>query len=510
MHKKIIAVVLIASASWLCMACQKSGGATGVSSEKITVTYAESDADFANPERGFYRYTQTSASNYTPLDAAQLQQWRGLNNADGGSYQVYSTLVFRYFILDIFKNAQLSESFLQAVKKDFDIARSAGIKLIPRFTYTTSVNSGNCPEGFICPPYGDAPKEIVLQHIQQLKPLLTEAADVIAVMQLGFIGTWGEAYYTDYFGDASQNSNGKLLDNNWQDRFEVIAALLNALPKDRMVQVRYPQLKQRFVYGIAAGVTVPALLASEAFNGTNKSRIGFHNDCFLASPDDYGTYEDYGNSSSPRQSANEDLRQYFAADSKYVAVGGETCDDAYSPQNDCGPAGFAETEMAAMHYSYLNSSYNNAVNNDWQTGGCMMSIRKKLGYRFVLKELMHPKEVAVGSTLSFSFLIDNIGYAAPFNERPVKMILKNSTTHQIYTYDVATDVRKWLGANIKVEASIRLDAAMPAGSYNLYLYLPDKYASIAAKPAYAIRLANTNMWDEATGYNSLNATVTVK
>ncbi len=62
---------------------------------------------------------------------------------------------------------------------------------------------------------GDAPKDIVFGHIAQLGPILTKNADVINCIQMGFIGTWGENYYTDFFGDAPTNANqGKLLDEN--------------------------------------------------------------------------------------------------------------------------------------------------------------------------------------------------------------------------------------------------------------------------------------------------------
>ena len=502
--------VTVAALVWISCTKSKSTDTPPTVTGTATVSYTESTEDFANPERGFYRYTEARASAYTPLVQSQLQQWRGLNNADGGNYQVYSTLIFRYFIMDIFKSSPLSAEFLQSVKNDFDIARAAGVKLIPRFAYTTSVTSGNCPEAFICAPYGDAPKNIILQHLAQLKPVLANAADVIAVMQMGFIGTWGENYYTDYFGDASQNGQKKLLDNNWQDRNEVITALLAAVPVDRMIQVRSPQTKQRFVYGINAPVNAAPMIESEAFTGTDKARIGYHNDCFLSGVDDYGTYEDYGNSSTPRQSANTVLRTFTKADSKYVAVGGETCDDTYSPQNDCEPAGMAETEMAGLHYSFLNCAYNNAVNNDWQTGGCMLSIRKKLGYRFVLKEFSYPKEITAGSVIALTLTVNNIGYASPFNERPVKLILKNKTSGQEFQYTLSTDIRKWFSGTTKIETAVATDASLTAGSYDIYLAMPDKYSSIASKPEYAIRLANTDLWDAATGYNKLLAAITVK
>jgi hypothetical protein len=50
---------------------------------------------------------------------------------------------------------------------------------------------------------------------------------------------------------------------------------------------------------------------------------------------------------------------------------------------------------------------------------------------------------------------------------------------------------------------------MPAGNYDLFLFLPDAAESLSQKSEYAIRFANENVWEEATGYNNLNAAVKV-
>ncbi len=474
-----------------------------------TIIYTESDSDFANPERGFYRPLETHAGRYVPLNAAQLKAWRGLQQADRGNYKIYSTLVFRSIVLDSFTNSPLSSDLLGKIRADFRIAREAGIKLIPRFSYISRTHAGSCPESPICPPYGDAPKHIVLQHIAQLKPILQENADVIACMQLGFIGIWGENYYSDYFGDASTNAQGRLYDSNWTDRFTVLKALLQALPADRMVMVRIPQLKQRYVYGIQAPVSAAPLTDAEAFSGTDKARIGMHNDCFLSGPDDYSTYDDYGNSSLPRKHALEALKAYAEADNKYVAVGGETCDDAFSPQNDCETTGMAQTEMRRLHYSFLNSAYNNDVNNDWETGGCMDSIKKNLGYRFVLKSGVFPASpVKAGTSFSFVLDIENAGYASPFNERPARLVMR-SQNGKIFSFDLKADVRKWYSGMNRVQETIVTGASMPKGKYDLFLYLPDKYSSIASRPEYAIRLANRSVWEDQTGYNRLLESITI-
>ncbi|MES3019272.1 MAG: DUF4832 domain-containing protein [Bacteroidota bacterium] len=474
----------------------------------LNIVYKPSDEDFANPERGFYRASSTRSNNYSPLTVAELKEYRkgpAVGSAPG-AYSTRSSLLWRYFIMPDFVDKPISSEFLAKLQADLDVIRESGMKLIPRFSYNNSQGRGQCPEGTICPPYKDAPKAIVLEHIKQLGPILTKNADVILTVQMGFIGLWGENYYTDYFGDASANGGiRKLLDKNWQDRIDVLNAMLNALPKDMMVQVRYPQMKQRTVYGINAMTTTAPLTAKEAYSGSAKSRIGFHNDCLLASADDLGTYKDYGNSSSAAKQDIPNLKPYFAEDSKYVLVGGETCSDAFSPQNNCAPEGIADLDLRKLHYTYLNANYNNQVNGDWVEGGCMEAIKRNLGYRIALDSAKINTEVKAGKTLSVNLHLSNLGYAAPSKKRPVYLVLRNASG--VTKYEFKTDVRFWMsGANLS--GSFKLPASLKPGSYEVLLHLPDANASIASRPEYAIRLAN-DLWEAETGMNNLKQVITI-
>jgi hypothetical protein len=164
----------------------------------------------------------------------------------------------------------------------------------------------------------------------------------------------------------------------------------------------------------------------------------------------------------------------------------------------------AQTEMAAMHYSFLNAHYNNQVNNDWQTGGCMENIKKNLGYRFVLKNGVFPKRAKAGGSIKISIQLDNVGYASPFNPRPVQLLVRNSSTGAVTILLFDTDIRKWFSGSISLDGTFTLPAGISAGQYELLLNLPDKYASINKRPEYSIRLANEGVWEEATGYNKLS------
>ena len=60
-----------------------------------------------------------------------------------------------------------------------------------------------------------------------------------------------------------------------------------------------------------------------------------------------------------------------------------------------------------------------------------------------------------------------------------------------------------------IREQVEIPAGVQEGIYHLYLWLPDKYESIANDPRYAVRLANHDVWDAETGYNDLNAEIVI-
>ena len=180
----------------------------------VTRTFSPSDAGLLNPERGFY-------DTIDLLSADPFSSTRAAGHTR---------------------------------------ARTAGIKVILRFQY----NDG---------PIGaaDASRTQILSHLAQLRPVLQANADVIAVMQAGLIGAWGEWH---------SSTNG--LDETTQ-RSAILHGLLDALPTSRMVQVRTPN----FVDDLFPG---GALTSALAFTGVDRARVGHHNDCFLASNNNFNTY----------------------------------------------------------------------------------------------------------------------------------------------------------------------------------------------------------------------------
>ena len=429
--------------------------------QTATVTYSPTTAAINNPERGFYRHTEVHSASYSGLDLNTLNGYKSSN----------TTLILRVFYLENFINAPISSSYLSSMQSDFNKIRSAGIKCIVRFAYSDNINGAL-----------DASKAQILAHIQQVKPLLIANVDVIASMQAGFIGSWGEWYYTNYFGMSPTTAD-------YANRKEVVDAILAALPSSRMVQLRTPTLKQK-TYS-----TTTALSQSQAFNGTNIARLGHHNDCFLSSSTDFGTYNNVSTE-----------YPYLQQETKYTPMGGETC-AVNEPRSQCTTA---VSEMQQFHWSYLNFDYNPNVISGFQSGACFPEIQNRLGYRFELVNGTYPQSASVGNTMSFSFKISNTGFAATYNQRTVYLVLRNASSNQEYSVALNTDPRFWAsGVQQTITENVTLPSNMIPGTYNLFLNLPDANSAISSRPEYSIRLANNSTWEANTGYNNLLHAVNV-
>lgn len=444
-----------------------------------TQFYSPDNSNFPNPERGFYRYTETSGDDVIPLTVEELNEIRNTTQ---------QSLIFRYIILNTFTGSPISNSFLTSLHNDFNIIRQAGFKVIPRFTYINEVLNTDAWNNPI-PPFGDAPKSIVMQHIAQLKPILQQHADVILTLQNGFWGIWGENYYSDYFGAVS---NAPLTPQNWADRKEVTDSLLSALPTFRTVSLRYPELKATY-YNLS--LPADSITLVEAYNETTLSRLAAHNDCFLVAYNDY-TFSD---------TLTE--KPFWAAESRYLVMGGETCGDTPEYTNCSNTL----SEMERFHWTYCNDYYHPEVIVRWENENCLENIKRKLGYRFQLINSAIPQVVSHGGTLSFNFQIQNTGFAAPVNPRIVKLVLRNLDDNSEYALDLTgINPRFWFAGTVQtVFANVLLPANLPCGSYDLFLHLPDPLSSLSNNPDYAIRLANLGLWESNTGYNALQQTIQV-
>jgi len=437
----------------------------------VETNFTVSTAEIANPERGMYVWAADNLLLWTQADAnAQFQ----------AGYRV----VYAAVRLDAYAGTTLPASLLTQLTERFAMARNAGLKLVPRFLYNYPENETEYQN------VKDAPLTRVLGHIDQLKPVLTANADVIAYLQAGFIGAWGEWH----------TSSNNLTETG--PRTQIRDALLAALPADRFLQLRYP------AYLMEWAPQVPSWR-----DGSAAARIGAHNDCFLASATDVGTYSE---NATTRQSE----RNYIAALSRVAPFGGETCNPADEqgavPRTTCNDI---LTEGRQFNLTYLNNDYYRELfHTKWEAQGCMAEVRRSIGYRFELATLRHSAAVTAGQAGDILMTVRNSGWARAFNPRAVQLLLKHKTTGAVVRIALSmVDPRTWLpNSTSTVSTAFTVPAGTPTGAYDLLLALPDGAPTLSGDVRYSVRPANADntakaqAWDAALGAFRAGTVLTVR
>jgi hypothetical protein len=444
-----------------------------LAAENRSVSFTPSNALVINPERGLHPNATLVSDIWGRTDDYAYVRQRGASVVRG---------IVR---MDNYRASELSDTFLGELRKSFSEIRAAGVKVVPVFMY-------NFPE--TVDPSGalDAPIDLVERHIAQLAPVFAENEDVLMGLHGGFIGAWGEWH---------SSSNGLDTPENKQ---RVMRALLKAIPTSRWLQLRYP--------GDTTDFFPSPLNEQTAFAGTDASRIGFANQCFVVNSHDAGTWLD--RQGNPSQA----LRDYMASATPYMAVGGETCQVVPDPYQQ--PSGCENTlsELTRYHWSFLNMDFYEPTLERWRAEGCYDTIDKRLGYRFELQSVRAPSIVRPGAELRVNLALRNGGFAGPSNARGLELVLRRRSDGALLRVDWTdrADPRRWYAGDavhqVTISAGIPANAA--TGVYDLLLNLPDPAPSLITRPDYSIRIASLqngrDVWEAATGFNKLYASVRIE
>jgi hypothetical protein len=407
---------------------------------------------------------------FTPTDDEFLNPERGMmaytkmNDSTLGAIDTLRdrghTLMWGLIDLEPWRETDLSQSRLQEIGRSFDRARQNGLKLIVRILYTEAQNDP------------DTTLAWQFRHLDQLAPLFFANDDIILTYQAGGIGSWGEWYYS---------STG--LDNP-TDRKALLDGMFSRLPEETFIQVRTPMYKQAYADIV----------------GTNPdwvNRLGHYNDCFMANDTDFGTYLE--------NPSIQFWKDSVSADKLLAPLGGETCNP--HPRSDC-PNPVEETEE--LGWTFMNSVYNTEVLDKWESQGCFDEVRRRLGYRFVLKSATIPDEIVRGSTFSIDVKLTNEGFAPLYKPRTVYVRLVDGA--RTFEWPIETvDPRDWEpgGVEFTVSATIQVPVILSGNDVDLSLWMPDSSSSLRMRSEYSIRFANTSVWNESRGDNNLASVIPV-
>ncbi len=418
-----------------------------------TATFSSTSADFANPERGFYGWSGDDfVTNY---NAGSVQAAK--NNGQ--------SLVLAKVKLDNYRSTDLPAAWLTQLGESFAKVRAAGMKTTLAFSYDFTAGGQ------------DASAAQIKRHTEQLQPVLAANADVIPYMRAGFIGAWGEWHSSQAGNSCGYNAPASTTcaqaDAN---RIIIRDALLVNMPATTQIGFRYPKDLQKWYP-----------------SATQQSRAGMHNDCFLAGPDDSGTYEDPA------------LRPYAKALTENAAFGGETCENAGTPvRSSCADI---LKEGAEYHLAWLSADYAPSVLNRWKADGCYAEVSRTMGYRLQLASASHASEAAAGQSVTVHVDLRNVGWARIFSARKLVATFINTTTGARFSAAAGNlqTLASQATSNTRQTITVPVPTGAAPGSYTLHLSAPDIHSTTASDPRFAVRFANADDTAKSQAWDSTSA-----
>ncbi len=228
----------------------------------------ENDILLENTNRGFRLETAMDVSTGQNGKHGDAIKW--LDSCFEKYSQDRPLITQQYFYLTDYKDRDLDEHAFEVMNRHFEHCRKKGIRILLRFAYIRDDRKWN---------EQDSETEQILRHMDQLQDFLYENRDIIYGYQAGYLGPWGE-----WSGGAKQ------------DRLTVLNHLLNRIPDDLPVMVRYVWIKN----------VLPEF-------DVRRSRVSYHDDYILDRPHQWNT------------GAMEDSPYFpqLCAETKYHTIDGE-------------------------------------------------------------------------------------------------------------------------------------------------------------------------------------------
>ena len=470
-------------------AASLSGGNNGGgSTELVYKNYSESSSDIKNPERGLYKMVEYK---YHKRDGGYTSATTSLTD----DYDSSNTLVLtQFYLFDYVDSEHIDSNGKNYIRNVLSNVRNSGKKAIVRISYNNEHPSSYHQEPTL---------DHIKKHLQDLAPIFTDYEDIIYLVQAGFMGTYGEWYYTSYFGPSSGGVDYTIENNSvsgFSNRKAVLKAILDAVPSSRQVALRTPEYKQCYVNPSH----VSSWTSLSGFGTEPVNRLSFYDDAFLYNSEDMGTFHE------PWQ------KEMWEQQSAYLITGGEAPYSSKSPsQMDGYTYNNVRSAIFNRHISYLHHDTGHHTNpgstspNDgsllmrhWHEQGWMPDIKKWLGYRLSMENLkVTGTDFSSGSTLSVRLKIHNSGAAPVVNQRPMKLVLIHNGSAVVLKDNVG-DIRTVASGTTQ---TFTVDVTMPQTAVSgdkLALWLPDQASGLRSRSEYSIRLANSDVtW--SNGYNIL-------
>ncbi len=475
------------------------------------ISYTESLDETPNPYRGFY-------------SSEVLSYHRGQNNSAKDMSEYRNSLVHLRIDISEFTNhdgrdglkddIEINSSttnMLSALDGTLQSLRENNGTAVVRIAYDAGYKGKLKDSGDTKRTVWE-PRSInkVLQHQQAIGEIFAKYPDVIASVECGVFGPWGEMHSTDFRTEANVK--------------KVVGKWLEVLPDSIPISVRQPEF-----YSWWSGVPIDKIDSDVTTPEQAAYRVGVYNDGYLGSYDDRGTFRD-----------REREVAWLSNQAKHTLYGGEIVlfeEDVDHPTNVQPTGLYMEQEAFKTHTSYLNVGWNDEIiakmkktkfkgNNSLYNNGSLTEfnyVQNHLGYRYVVRNVSLTRETSKYENFALEAGIENVGFANLVKEKKAYLILKSTDGNFEKTYDlgaldpslgesaVNVDPRNWDStATTSVKVNVDIPDDFAEGKYEVYIKLVTD-TSNGVYHSYPIRFSNSsNIYDENLEANYLGSFLIVE
>ena len=463
MNKKNINIIMVLLLIFLIMAPTKSKA----------ILEEESMEVLRNPDRGFYKLVQIELNKGKEDFNSFKGEIKNIAKEDTDVSLISFQLNLKQYVAS---NLDLTDNKIEEINQYFSIMRENGYQVIFRVVYDSKGDKNPEPDF-----------QTILRHIEQLKSVYEKNEDIIFVVEAGYLGSYGEWYDGKY-------------DKDKEKRNQVVNKLLKCIPESIQISLRKPSYIEDY---IGNNQTVKKI---NAFSNDEIARLGLHNDGYLASETDLGTYN---------KSEREESLLWQGKQTLYTLFGGEcqNKDSIYTNLNN------AIVDMEKRHCTYMNKTYDREVKEKWkkeiytnknsvyQGENGYKYIENHLGYRLVIRDV---DMICTKRKINIGINIENVGFGNIIRKKQLGFFLKNENNQYYIESDI--DIRKQLNEKMyELTIAEELPKNVKIGEYEVYLKIEEPYESLKNNNYYSIKLANNNVWNENLGANYIgNITISDK
>ena len=506
---------LAASGISLCLAVsalQTEADAAGMKTVD-EISYKETLEDTHNPYRGFYQAFVVSYKRNKSNCKAQASTLEELDELASEYHLIHLLIDLSDFSAQNRKgqnavkhsadanidpsNDDVEEALGQLLERLRNNGQSAVIRFAYDYKYSGITSDGTDENGdpyyrTVWEPTDDSTIE---QHQKKVGAMISKYTDVIAAVECGIIGPWGEMHTSERTDSGSEK--------------KIIGKWLEVLPDDMTVNVRKPS-----DFCAWSGIELENIDKYTAGKGTDAYRIGMYNDGYLGSVSDLGTYED-----------RKKEIAWLKTQTDHTLFGGELVqwdnEEGGTPLNNIA---FFEKEGFKTHTSYLNKDWHDDVMDGFRSttynGGDPFYkgnttefeyLRNRMGYRFVVRNVRMTTGISPYENFELETAIENVGFGNLIKNEQTSVIIKGNGLEKefkLWELDEGKGEKasnyapqKWLSGSSLTErkttimsAELDLPNDIPAGNYKVYIKIANRKNG---EGEYPIRFSNagSNVYD---------------